>query len=241
MVLKTVKLFSLLAALSLTGCYSVGPDFVPPVASLPAVSFFGKPNPTLLPDPSLIPRAPNPHWWATFRDPILTRLEEQAVAANLDLQTATVKLAESRFQRGVTASAAFPTLNGNATYTRELLSQNGIVSLGKALTNGQPFVVPPISIYQPTFDAAWEVDIWGHVRRQIEAVIPQIKLSEEQRRDTLVSLLAEVARDYIELRGVQDQIAISNDNLKSATEIMELTRARTEGSRHRARCRKRGG
>jgi NodT family efflux transporter outer membrane factor (OMF) lipoprotein len=228
MALKTVKLFSLLSAFGLTGCYSVGPDFVPPLASLPAVSFFGKPAPTVLPDPPTLPAAPDPHWWAQFRDPILTRLEEQAVAANLDLQNATVKLAESRFQRGVTASAAFPTLNGNATYTRELLSQNGIVSLGKAFSNGQPFVVPPISIYQPTFDAAWEVDIWGHVRRQIEAGDAQIKLTEDQRRDVLVSLLAEVARDYIELRGVQEQLAIANDNLKSATEIMELTRTRTE-------------
>lgn len=228
MALKTVKLFSLLAASSLSGCYSVGPDFVPPAPELPAVSFFGKPTPTVPPNPPFLPAAPNPHWWATFRDPVLTRLEEEAVTTNLDLQTATVKLAESRFQRGVTASAAFPTLNGNATYTRELLSQNGIVSLGKALTNGQPFVVPPISIYQPTFDAAWEVDIWGHVRRQIEAGDAQIHLSEDQRRDVLVSLLAEVARDYIELRGVQEQIAIANDNLKSATEIMELTRTRVE-------------
>jgi len=225
---RTVKAFSLLAALSLTGCYSVGPDFVPPAPSLPAASFFGKAEPVVLPDASALPvPAPDPDWWAAFHDPILTRLEQQAVAANLDLQTASIKLAESRFQRGVTASAALPSLNGDATYTRELLSQNGIVSLGKSLT-GQAFVVPPISIYQPAFDAAWEIDLWGHVRRQIEAGDAQIKLSEDQRRDVLVTLLAEVARDYIELRGVQDQIAIANDNLKSAAEIMEVTRTRTE-------------
>ncbi len=223
-----VKSFSLLAAFGLTGCYSVGPDFLPPAPSLPATSFFGKPEPVILPDVPLVPLPPaDPHWWATFRDPILTRLEAEAVAANLDLQTATVRLAESRFQRGVAASAALPTLNGNATYTRELLSQNGIVSLAKGLSP-VPFTVPPISIYQPTFDAAWELDIWGHVRRQIEAANAQIDLSEEQRRDVLVSLLAEVARDYIELRGTQQQIAIANDNLKSATEIMDLTHTRTE-------------
>jgi NodT family efflux transporter outer membrane factor (OMF) lipoprotein len=226
---KTAKSFSLLAALGLGAC-SVGPDFVPPTPSLPVVSFLGKPKPALLPDPSILPAPPpDPRWWAKFRDPVLMRLEQQAVAANLDLQTATIKIAESRFQRGVAASAALPTLNGNATYTRELLSQNGIVSLAKSFSSSsQPFTVPPISIYQPTFDAAWELDIWGHVRRQIEAADAQIQLTEEQRRDVLVTLLAEVARDYIELRGVQNQLSIAMDNLKSATEIMELTRTRTE-------------
>jgi len=224
----TVKSLSVLAALSLSGCYSAGPDFVPPAPSLPLVSYFGKPHRDVLPDPSIIPPPPpDIRWWARFHDPILPKLEEQAVAANLDLKTATVRIAESRFQRGVSAAAALPTLNGDAQYTRELLSQNGIVSLGSAFT-GQQFAVPPISIYQPTFDAAWELDIWGHVRRQIEAADAQIQVSEEQRRDIMVTLLAEVARDYIELRGVQDQIAIANDNLKSATEITELTRTRTE-------------
>ena len=66
---------------------------------------------------------------AVFRDPILTDLERRVAEANLDVRTATIRLAQSRFQRGVTAAAQFPSINGDAKYTRELYSQNGIISL----------------------------------------------------------------------------------------------------------------
>jgi NodT family efflux transporter outer membrane factor (OMF) lipoprotein len=86
----------------------------------------------------------------------------------------------------------------------------------------------PFSVYTTSVDAAWELDLWGKVRRQIEASDAQIEVSADERRDLLTSVLAEVARDYIQLRGVQEQIGIANDNLKSASEIADLTRTRTE-------------
>ena len=86
--------------------------------------------------------------------------------------------------------------------------------------------MPPISVWQTGFDASWELDIWGRVRRQVESADAQVEANEFQRRDLLVSALAELARDYIDLRGAQAQIVIVNDNLKSATEILELTRTR---------------
>lgn len=224
-------LFSLLLE---GGCLSVGPDFAPPDPLLPRASFYGKPEPAA-PDDSLPPGGPtksnsaqvDPEWWAAFRDPVLTSLANRVVGANLDVRSASVRLAESRFQRGVTASAAFPSVNFSPSYQRELLSQNGIVSLGSALT-GAPIKVPPISIYQVGFDASWEIDIWGHVRRQIEAAEAEVESSEYQRRDTLVATLAELARDYIELRGAQTQIAIANANLVSSNDILRLTRTRAE-------------
>ena len=167
----------MLTLLPPAGCVSVGPDFEAPDPFLPSVSFIGKPGP-LVPN-----RAPakgdvspvDPAWWTAFRDPILTSLEGRVAAANLDVNSATLKLAESRSQLGVVASAALPAINGDASYQRELFSQNGLVSLGNQLgPPGTSFVVPPISIYQPGFDASWELDLWGHVRRQIEAADAQV-------------------------------------------------------------------
>jgi NodT family efflux transporter outer membrane factor (OMF) lipoprotein len=224
-------LAAVLTLLPPAGCVSVGPDFEAPDPLLPSISFFSKPAP-LVPD-----NAPasakgdvspvDPEWWTAFRDPILTSLARRVAAANLDVNSATLKLAESRSQLGVVASAALPAINGDASYQRELFSENGLVSLGNQFApSGTSFVVPPISIYQPGFDASWELDLWGHVRRQIEAAGAQVETAENQRRDMLVSTLAELARDYIQLRGVQAQIAISNENLKTTNDILQLTKTR---------------
>ena len=72
---------------------------------------------------------PSPTWWRAFRDPVLTDLEARVAAANLDVKTATIRLAESRFQRGVAASALLPSVNADAKYQYELYSQNGIAGL----------------------------------------------------------------------------------------------------------------
>jgi NodT family efflux transporter outer membrane factor (OMF) lipoprotein len=229
---KIRMLAAVLTLLPPAGCVSVGPDFEPPDPLLPNVSFIGKPGPSAAtnraPEPSDASPV-DPTWWAAFRDPILTSLAGRVAAANLDVNSATLKLAESRSQLGVVASAALPAINGNASYQRELFSQNGLVSLGNQFAPpGTSFVVPPISIYQVGFDASWELDLWGHVRRQIEAAGAQAEAAENQRRDMLVSTLAELARDYIQLRGAQAQIAISNENLKSANDILQLTKTRAE-------------
>jgi NodT family efflux transporter outer membrane factor (OMF) lipoprotein len=164
-----------------------------------------------------------------FRDPILTDLERRVAAANLDVRTATIRLAESRFQRGVAAAAELPSLNGDAKYTRELYSQNGIVSLLGALAPpGAPLAVPPINDYNVGFDASWELDLWGKVRRQVEAADAAVDQAADQRRDALVSSLAELARDYIQLRGVQTQIRIANDNLKVDRGVLGLAQERTQ-------------
>ncbi|VTZ51627.1 RND transporter [Methylocella tundrae] len=228
---KSSMLAAALALVSMCGCVSVGPDFEPPDPMLPSASFLGKSEPAALaPARGNFP-PPDPKWWTSFHDPILASLAERVAAANLDVQTATLRLAESRFQRGVAASAELPSISGNASYQRELYSQNGIFSLAKSfLSPGTPFFIPPISVWQTTLDASWELDIWGRVRRQVEAADAQIQVSEAQRRDTLVSTLAELARDYIELRGIQAQIAISNANLARSSEILQLTKTlATEG------------
>jgi NodT family efflux transporter outer membrane factor (OMF) lipoprotein len=225
------------AALLLAGC-NVGPDFAPPASGLPQAPFANPASATSSKEASpstATPKPIDPMWWKAFGDPTLTSLERRVAAANLDLQTATLRIAESRFQRGAVASAELPSINGTARYQRELYSENGIASLiGKLIPIGSPgapsapLAIPPINEYTPGFDASWELDLWGRVRRQIEAADAQIEASEDQRRDTLVSILAEVARDYIQLRGAQALLNNAYENLKVEQDLLQLTQTRQE-------------
>jgi len=229
--------FALVLASCVSGC-NVGPNFAPPDSGLPSGRF---PSATIATSskeaaPSgATSRPPDPKWWKLFRDPALTRLEERVAEANLDVRTATIKIAESRAQLGVTAAAELPQVDGTGKYQRELYSQNGIASLVPQLlgaTGGAaPKSIPaiqPIDEYTTGFDASWELDLWGRVRRQIEAASAQIEASEDQRRQTLVSTLAEVASDYVRLRGAQALVDIANENVKTEQGLVDLTQALQE-------------
>jgi NodT family efflux transporter outer membrane factor (OMF) lipoprotein len=210
------------------GC-AVGPDFVHPDPHLPEVSFNGD-NGRVVRDARL-PAPTDPIWWRVFRDPVLTGLERRVATANLDVQTATLRLAESRFQRGVAAASLFPSINGDAKYTREQYSQNGIISLLGPLVSpggGAGFSPGAINEYNTGFDASWELDLWGKVRRQVESADAQVDQAADQRRDALVSSLAELARDYMQLRGVQTQIRIATDNLKVDRDVLQLAQERQQ-------------
>ncbi len=209
------------ASASLAGC-NAGPDFAPPDPGLPKGSFSSEEARGALSPPS-------PTWWKAFRDPVLTELAARVAAANLDVKTATIRLAESRFQRGVAASAQLPSINANGKYQYELYSQNGIAGLLTSLvpsSSATGATIPAISDYTVGFDASWELDLWGHVRRSVESADAQVEQSAELRRDALVSSLAELARDYVQLRGAQTQIAIANENLRIAREVQKLAEER---------------
>ena len=219
-------------AICLAAC-NVGPDFTAPDSGLPKSPFARAASMTSSKEaaPSAETSAPiDPMWWKAFADPKLTSLEQRAALSNLDLQTATLRIAESRFQRGSVASAEFPTVQGQAKYQRELYSQNGIASLlGQLSPPGSPKPsIGAIDDYTPGFDASWELDLWGRVRRQVEAADADVEAAEDQRRDTLVSILAEVARDYIQLRGAQALLNNANENLKVEEDLLNLTRERQE-------------
>jgi NodT family efflux transporter outer membrane factor (OMF) lipoprotein len=170
----------------------------------------------------------DPAWWQVFHDTTLTSLVTRVADANLDVKTATVRLAESRFQRGAVASAQLPGLNGSARYQYQNLSNaRAKGSLINSLPSGTVSEAPT-NLFTSGFDASWELDLWGHVRRQVEAADAQVQYSEEQRRDALVSSLAETARDYIQLRGTQTLIRITNDNLKIQRDILQLTQTRQQ-------------
>ncbi len=238
----------------LAGC--VGPNFVPPVPVTADSRTFLDTGRAVRAPVAVLPGtsgAPSSvEWWAIFKDPELSRLESRVADRNLDVRTATLRIAQSRANVASTASQALPTLSGTFSDYRQQFSQNGLFSLipiqslgsslgslgGGAAGGGAGGLGADLSQanritngfnnYLVGFNAAWELDLWGRVARSVEAADAQYLQSEETRRNTLVSELAEVARDYVSLRGTQELIRIARDNLKIDQEIFEVTKVRQE-------------
>lgn len=235
----------LAVVLAAPGC-TMGPNFSSMVPDLPdswtgrttAASAAARSRP--------VPEPVDPQWWSVFGDPMLTSLAGRVAKENLDVEVAAIRLAESRTQRGVAASALFPSVNGNASYTREQQSAKGASSLfgggssgtrsnrlggrtGGVLSQGASKINDPFDLFQYGADASWELDLWGRVRRSVESANAAVTQSAETQRDVLVSMVAELARDYVNLRGVQDSLRITRENLGTARETAQLSRIRSQG------------
>ncbi len=260
---RTATGLLLTATLGLGGC-AVGPDFKKPSLFTPASWFTTHPRPAA--PISVVTAAPlDPAWWSVFNDPELTALENRVADANLNVRTATLRLAESRAQLRIALADQMPQLNGNASYTREKASNRGLLSLfgspsssssvgptgtagaygtsangtegnfgvvpipGSTSTSTGSSVSTPFNLWQYGFDASWELDLWGRVRREIEGADASLEASADARRNGLLSVLAEVARDYINLRGEQTILGILNQNIASEQDSLTLTRQRYAG------------
>ena len=239
---RSRSLAVLLAATTLTGC-SMGPEYVSPlppiVQSKGYLDTGAKVEAPLKVLAGTTAAEPDAEWWRVFHDPILTRLEARVAEQNLDVQTASLRLRESRAELGTAAAAALPTVNGQSSAYRQQYSQNGIISLipsnvlngGSSSGSGSTTTSlgNPFESYTAGFDASWELDLWGRVRRNIEASEASVDASAEQRRSTLVSVLAELARDYVQLRGIQEQIRIEQANAKVNQDILDIVQTRASG------------
>ena len=225
--------------LALSAC-TVGPDFSPPEWLSPASWFATKAEP-IPKEPSIPVAEPiDPNWWNVLGDPELTALEHRVAGENLDVQVATARLAESRAQLGIAGAAQYPNLGANASYEKEKASNVGVFAnapnpLGANGAEGnttgglKSSKLGAFDIYQMGFDASWELDLWGNVRRSVESAKASVEASAEARRATLISSQAELARDYIELRGTQLQLHIARDNLQTAEQGLQLTQQRAAG------------
>ena len=160
-------------------------------------------------------------WWSAFNDPLLDSMVERAVRSNLDLRVAEARIREARAARAVTAAGAWPTIDTSASYARNRTSANAFaVSAPSAAGNLER------DLYKTGFDASWEIDVFGGVRRSVEAADANIDVSIENRRATLVTLLGDVAKNYIDLRGFQRRLEVARANLKAQQETLEINRVR---------------
>jgi NodT family efflux transporter outer membrane factor (OMF) lipoprotein len=198
----------------LTGC-AVGPDYQPPKTNVSAQW-----TSPLAGGETNAP-ADLAAWWKNFNDTNLDSLMTMAVQSNLTLRVAEAHVREARAERDVINGSLWPSVGGSGSYSRNRFSQNSFPPL--------PSSVPlDYNLYNAGFDAAWELDIFGGSRRAVEAASAEIGAAEYGRRDVMVSLLAEVARNYIGARGYQQRLAITRQNIQVQQEILDLTSNRFE-------------
>jgi multidrug efflux system outer membrane protein len=212
-------LMVLLCLAASLGC-AVGPDFKPPDMPVPA-GWAGPP-----PLPAVTPAEKDlANWWTVFDDNMLASLIQQAVESNLDLKFAEARIRQARAVRGIAQSFLGPTVDATGSYQRSEASVSPTTGTGR---NSDNTVSVTTNQYFAGFDAAWELDIFGGVRRSIEAADADLQASVEARRDVLVTLTAEVARNYIDLRAFQQRISIARQNLEAQKHSAKLTRQRFE-------------
>ena len=228
-------LLSALALAPLIGC-TVGPDFKPPNPEVPA-AWSASASPASSAQPSQATTAPVDHadaWWAGFHDPELTSLIDRAAAANLDAKEAVLRIAEARAQHDVTAADRWPSLSANASAEVNRLSETTptgalFSKIGQFPDLSGVSIPNPYDQYQLGFDASWEVDLWGRVRRSVEAAKADTAAQVEDSRAVLISMQGDVGRAYIDLRGAQESRRIVERNIATERELLDLA-----GQRRRA-------
>lgn len=191
-----------------TGC-KVGPNFQKPQTNLPqsftAISLTNNQVVTTVSRTESLAE-----WWTNFNDPKLTDLIQRAIHTNLDLQIAKARIRQARASYRITKGGLLPGIGTSASYTRSYVENSARDE----------------DLFSAGVDAIWELDIFGGTRRSIEAAQANIVSAIESLRDIQVSLAAEVALNYIQLRSIQQQIAISKENLNAQQQTANITRKR---------------
>ncbi|KVH35299.1 RND transporter [Burkholderia cepacia] len=195
---------------------------------------------------------PDPRWWQAFGDPLLDRLVERAAHDNLGVQAAVLRIAQARAQVRTAAAQGLPDVRANASYQREQLGLKGIVEeqgidrrVDQLGAPGSPLdrfgpgtgtsarqgaqgaldaLEAPVNLWQAGFDASWELDLFGRVRRSVESADAQARAAVASRDDALLSLEAEVAQTYLQLRGAEAQRALADDLQRAQRDLLDLTR-----------------
>ena len=212
--LRPVALAGLLA---LAGC-AVGPDFQPPTVNTPGHWVdVGEPANAAI-ESNL---APSPittvDWWTLFGDDKLNELVRDAAAQNYTVLEAEARIRAARATIGVVKSGLFPSVSGSGSYN---------YGSGPHYIGDEPQESPPTTSWHSGLDAVWELDIFGGTRRATEAAQASLEVTIEDRRDTLVTLVAEVGADYIDLRSDQQLLQIAGKSLEDEQHTLKITHDR---------------
>jgi NodT family efflux transporter outer membrane factor (OMF) lipoprotein len=204
--------------IGLTGC-TVGPNFQAPeiaeaprrtsteTAGLPSRTVEGKIDQT---------------WWKSFRDPQLSALVERLASQNLDLKTAAERVLQSVAQRQVAVSRGLPHVEGQSLSTYNRVSQNGLISEFEPA----PGATLDYALFRDGLTSSWQLDLFGRVRRAVEAADADTLAAVENRHGVALAALAEMTQTYMELRGIQNRLEIARRNLHLAEENVDLVNTR---------------
>ncbi|MEO6709229.1 MAG: TolC family protein, partial [Planctomycetota bacterium] len=202
-----------IASLVALGACKAGKDYQEPRIELPASYAAAPPVENVQPADSSTAR-----WWSQLHDEELTRLIERARTSNLDLRAAAARVREARALYDFAGGRAGPQVNAQAGYAWQETS----TTLGNSFLASQG----PTELFQLGFDAAWEVDVFGRNARGIEAARAGAQAAIEDSRDVLVTLYAELARNYVELRAAQKEADLTRANLALQQDTLDLVRVR---------------
>ncbi len=203
-------------SLALLNACAVGPDYKKPETELPAS--FAQSSAGEFSERSI-----EHDWWKLFDDETLMGLVDRAAHHNYDLQRAEANLREARALYLEAGLELAPIITAKGSYNEQKRSKGSL--------NNRSFVPRELKLYNVGFDAFWEIDLFGRVRRNVEASNDGVDAQEASLRDLVISLIAEVARNYFELRGLQEQLAVAEQNVAIQSETLEITRARVESGR----------
>lgn len=211
------EVISMAVCLTLMAGCTVGPNFSTPKNELQDAKWLSelKTKNTV----STSAATSSAKWWLNFNDPVLTDLENSVQRTNLDLQMATSRIEQSRALLGITESSLQPNVAANAGYSRSGLSENGQFAALGAPTHASNF-------WQTSVDASWELDLWGRTRRASEGASAALEATEYDREAVRVAVSAELARNYLLLRGTQAQLDITQQNKVIAERALKLAESR---------------
>ena len=204
-----------LAAAFLTACTTVGPDYEAPVSTVPDVWFETAVAGVAEGDASL------QTWWTQLDDPTLVSLIERAGASNLDLREAVARINIARANLGIVSGERLPRVDAAGEASRSQLSDNGALD---QVAPADGFKAQ--NLFNLGIDASWEIDVFGRVRRSIESAQASYEASLEDYRDVMVTLFAEVARNYVGVRETQKRIQFAETNASAQRATLRLTRER---------------
>lgn len=200
----------------LLGACAVGPDYrKPPVVDTGS----GWTQPT----DDAQTRVDMSTWWASLGDPTLDRLVGTALSDNLDLRQAQARISEARALRDRAAGGYAPTVNANGSVTRRQQSENGPLPIGSI-----PGLERDQTIYDVGFDAGWEIDLFGGTRRAVESARASMQATQDDAIGVRISVAAEVARSYLNLRGAQRELAAREASVATLQETLDLVHKRLE-------------
>lgn len=202
----------LLSLFSLQGCTTVGPNYEAPAIKTPDAW-----TEKISQQVSKGPHASLQTWWSIFDDPILDGLIERSRKNNIDLKIAVSRVRESRAILTIAHGGAQPLVNAKGDLLRTDPSENGLSAPIEPIGGTSPY-----SLFQLGVDASWEIDVFGRVRRTIEAAGAGYQASIEDYRDVMVTLFAEVALAYIDVRTSQQQIVIAKANAEDQRKSLAL-------------------